>query len=177
MHTGLNIVVVGASLALLGAVGFIAVEPTMPSFLDALYLTVATLTTVGYGDFSPTTPASRLLMVFIALGGMSFFCGPLLDQTGSWAKLLRVTPDSSALNNPRAEDLALLVTVGVTVGSGTATFVLLEGWTIIDAMYFCFITGTTVGYGDHDVFKTDAGEGSSTTPSSFLHIFIVPVLM
>merc|ERR1711865_957025 len=38
---------------------------------------------------------------------------------------------------------------------GTVTFVLLEGWCVSDAMYFCMITSTTVGYGDHLDFEAN----------------------
>lgn len=38
-------------------------------WLDALYFSVITLTTVGYGDFSPQTDAGKLFtMVYIILG-------------------------------------------------------------------------------------------------------------
>jgi len=39
------------------------------SWIDALYFSVITLSTVGYGDFSPTTTVSKLFtMVYIFLG-------------------------------------------------------------------------------------------------------------
>lgn len=39
------------------------------SWLDSLYFTVITLTTVGYGDFSPQTAAGKIFtMVYIILG-------------------------------------------------------------------------------------------------------------
>jgi hypothetical protein len=39
------------------------------SYLDALYFSLITLTTVGYGDFSPATPLGKLVaMLYILLG-------------------------------------------------------------------------------------------------------------
>ncbi len=39
------------------------------SWLDSLYFTIITLTTVGYGDFSPQTDAGKIFsMVYIILG-------------------------------------------------------------------------------------------------------------
>jgi voltage-gated potassium channel Kch len=39
------------------------------SYLDALYFSLITLTTVGYGDFSPVTPLGKIMtMIYILLG-------------------------------------------------------------------------------------------------------------
>ena len=45
-------------------------------WLDALYFSVTTLTTVGYGDFSPTTDLSKLFTIgyiFIGIGTILAF--------------------------------------------------------------------------------------------------------
>lgn len=41
-------------------------------FVDALYLTIITVATVGYGDMVPTTPGGKLLTVILVLAGVSF---------------------------------------------------------------------------------------------------------
>ena len=46
------------------------------SYLDALYFSLITLTTVGYGDFSPATPLGKLmamLYILLRLGIISSF--------------------------------------------------------------------------------------------------------
>ena len=40
------------------------------SFVDALYFSVITLTTVGYGDFSPQTSVGKIFTVFYILLGL-----------------------------------------------------------------------------------------------------------
>jgi hypothetical protein len=42
-------------------------------WVDSLYFSVVTLTTVGYGDLSPTSPGSKLFTVFYIIGGISLF--------------------------------------------------------------------------------------------------------
>lgn len=42
-------------------------------YLDALYFTVATLTTTGYGDITPSTPLGKLLAVLMMLVGVALF--------------------------------------------------------------------------------------------------------
>ena len=40
------------------------------SWLDSVYFTVITLTTVGYGDLSPTTSTSKVFTIFLVLVGI-----------------------------------------------------------------------------------------------------------
>jgi voltage-gated potassium channel len=40
------------------------------SWLDALYFSVVTLGTVGFGDLTPTTPLSKLFTIFYILNGI-----------------------------------------------------------------------------------------------------------
>ena len=49
------------------------------SWVDALYFSVITLTTVGYGDLSPSTDASKLFTVVYVISGISLF-GALLNE-------------------------------------------------------------------------------------------------
>lgn len=56
-----------ASLLLVGTFVFHWVEGW--SYLDSFYFSAISATTVGYGDFSPQTPAGKLLAVFY------IFCG------------------------------------------------------------------------------------------------------
>lgn len=56
-------------LLLLGAVVFHYLEKL--SWLDSFYLATMTLTTIGYGDITPTTDATKLFVIFYALGGVA----------------------------------------------------------------------------------------------------------
>jgi voltage-gated potassium channel len=40
------------------------------SYLDSFYFSVITLATVGYGDFTPQTPAGKIFTVFYILTGV-----------------------------------------------------------------------------------------------------------
>lgn len=48
-------------------------------FLDSAYFVIITLTTIGYGDFSPTTPTTKILTIFFALNGVAILL-MLLDE-------------------------------------------------------------------------------------------------
>ena len=43
--------------------------------IQALYFTVITLTTIGYGDLHPTTEFSRVFTIFFVLAGVSILLG------------------------------------------------------------------------------------------------------
>lgn len=55
---------------LLCGLGFWWLEPTTPTFGDALWLAFTTAATVGYGDSVPTTPASKIFAVFVVFLGV-----------------------------------------------------------------------------------------------------------
>jgi voltage-gated potassium channel len=48
-------------------------NPGINSYIDALYFTVTTLTTTGFGDITLSGPWGRLLAVVIMVGGVSLF--------------------------------------------------------------------------------------------------------
>lgn len=60
--------IVLSSVTAIGTIGFILLEKL--SAADALYLTVITLTTVGYGDLVPQTGAGRAFTILIILSGV-----------------------------------------------------------------------------------------------------------
>jgi voltage-gated potassium channel len=56
-------------VAVAGTVGFMIVESL--SFVDALYMTVTSLTTVGFGEVKPFSPAGRVFVIVLVVGGVS----------------------------------------------------------------------------------------------------------
>lgn len=47
--------------------------PGVEGYINALYFTVSTLTTTGFGDITMTTPGGKLLAVFIMVVGVALF--------------------------------------------------------------------------------------------------------
>lgn len=67
---GLGAVLLLATLTLAAAgIGFYWLEPTVHSYGEGVWLAFASAATVGYGDYVPTTVASRVFAVFIVLLG------------------------------------------------------------------------------------------------------------
>jgi voltage-gated potassium channel len=66
---------------LVGGAGFYVLEPTVSTFGDGVWLAFATGTTVGYGDFVPTTTAARLwagVMVLLGFAMLSLLTATLV---------------------------------------------------------------------------------------------------
>ncbi|MBE99186.1 potassium channel family protein [Flavobacterium coralii] len=59
------------------------------------------------------------------------------------------------LKNPEYREL--LYTTAVILAIGTVAYHFIEGWGIIDSLYFSVVTLTTIGFGDLSP-KTDAGK-------------------
>lgn len=64
----LGLVTLGAAGA-----GFYWLEPTVHSFGEGLWLAFITGATVGYGDYVPTTPISRMFAVVMVIVGFTVF--------------------------------------------------------------------------------------------------------
>jgi len=58
-----------ASIIVAGTIGYMLIEGW--SFVDAVYMTIITISTVGYGEVHPLTAAGRIFSVFLIVGGVS----------------------------------------------------------------------------------------------------------
>jgi voltage-gated potassium channel len=59
------------AVVFIGTAGFMVIEKL--SFLDALYFTIATIATVGYGDIHPVTAAGKVFAIIIIIFGIGTF--------------------------------------------------------------------------------------------------------
>lgn len=71
-------------------------DPASPinNFGDALWWSISTITSVGYGDLAPVTLAGRLIAVLLMLGGISLI-GVITATVASWI-VQRVTEEEVA---------------------------------------------------------------------------------
>ena len=52
-----------------GVIGYVVIEEW--SFVDALYMTIITITTVGYAEVHPLTASGQIFSIFLIVGGVS----------------------------------------------------------------------------------------------------------
>lgn len=69
------------AVLIIGTVGFMLIENL--SFLDAVYFTIVTISTVGYGDLSPITDAGKGFSIFLIVIGIGTFL-TLLTTLTQW---------------------------------------------------------------------------------------------
>jgi len=65
------LIILPVAVLIIGTVGFMLLEDL--DFLDAFYFTIVTISTVGYGDISPTTAASKGFNIFLIIIGIGTF--------------------------------------------------------------------------------------------------------
>ena len=122
------------------------------------YLTVS-MTTVGYGDVAPTTVGGKLFMMPYTLIGLAV-CFPIAMDAGEvvhkWleGQLMRLADDNPDDNrSPQwVKGVLAIFMIIVPLVIGVTYFSLKDEpdceWERIDALWWTFMTVTTVGYGD-----------------------------
>ena len=133
-----RVIAAGTCTAAVGALGIYLLEDSM-SALDSLYLSVMTLSTVGYGDMVPTNAASRMFVCLLSLAGLGIF-GAAMNVAASWRK--------EALQ--RRGYLRHGAVLLATLVSGALCWALLSRGraSVSECLYFALVTATTIGYGD-----------------------------
>lgn len=72
-------VIVFFMIMIFGIFSFMSVENL--SFIDAVYFSIVTTATVGYGDIHPQTPAGKILAILLITGGVGTFLGVVANTT------------------------------------------------------------------------------------------------
>ena len=84
LDSDLKIKIIISTLATLLAIGTVAFKILEPfTWIQAFYFSVATMTTVGYGDLVPSTDFSRLIVAIYALVSITLYVS-LAAFLGVW---------------------------------------------------------------------------------------------
>ena len=150
--------------------GIVTVRP-----VDALYFSVVTLCTIGYGDIVPDTTFTKMFTCVFILVGFGFIdillhglvtyvldrqeevmMGTVdLNQFNTMVRTYMIDTEKGRMRIRMKVALALAVVI-ICIAIGIIGIHFLENLTWVDSIYLSVTSVTTVGYGDY-AFETLAG--------------------
>ncbi|XP_039642955.1 potassium channel subfamily K member 17 [Perca fluviatilis] len=124
-------------------------------FTSSAVFAATVVTTIGYGNISPRSTAGQIFCVFFALFGIPLNM-VVLNRVGKYMLVIeRNISDFLEGKTGRRKCTRFFVHL-VSYLSGAVLFFVVpmivfqlqEGWTLSQAIYYCFITLSTIGFGD-----------------------------
>ncbi|XP_017021400.1 two pore potassium channel protein sup-9 [Drosophila kikkawai] len=150
-------------------------------FTGAFYYATTVLTTIGYGHSTPSTVGGKLFtmcyaIVGIPLGLVMFqSIGERVNRLSSY--VIQAVRTSLRCKRTVASEVDLICVVttlsSLTIAGGAAAFSRFEGWSYFDSVYYCFITLTTIGFGDMVALQRDNALNRKPEYVMFALIFIL----
>ncbi|XP_056278629.1 potassium channel subfamily K member 15 [Pseudoliparis swirei] len=151
-------------------------------FAGSFYFAITVITTIGYGHAAPGTDAGKVFCMFYAVLGIPLtlvMFQSLGERMNTFVRYL-LHKVKQCLRCRRTEvSMENMVLVGFlscigTLCVGAASFSHFEGWSFFHAYYYCFITLTTIGFGDFVALqkKEDLQEKTPYVAFSFMYILV-----
>ncbi|CAG01236.1 unnamed protein product [Tetraodon nigroviridis] len=132
-------------------------------FAGSFYFAITVITTIGYGHAAPSTDSGKIFCMFYALLGIPLtlvMFQSLGERINTFVRYLLHQAKRCLGMRRTAVSMRNMVTVGFfscmsTLCVGAAAFSHCEGWSFLHAFYYCFITLTTIGFGDYVALQRD----------------------
>uniref|UniRef100_A0A7E4ZY62 Two pore potassium channel protein sup-9 n=1 Tax=Panagrellus redivivus TaxID=6233 RepID=A0A7E4ZY62_PANRE len=149
-------------------------------FSGALYFATTVITTIGYGHSTPLTMGGKMFCMLYALAGIPLglvmfqSIGERLNTLA--AKVLRCCKRCVG-RTAQVNHIDLILTCSglstLLIATGAWVFHMYEGWSYFDSLYYCFVTLTTIGFGDFVALQKDGALQNRPEYVTFSLIFIV----
>ncbi|NXO89391.1 KCNK3 protein, partial [Certhia brachydactyla] len=139
------------------------------------------LSPAGYGHAAPSTDGGKVFCMLYALLGIPLtlvMFQSLGERINTWVRsLLRRLKKRLGMRRPEVS-MANMVTIGFfscvgTLCVGAAAFSHYENWSFFQAYYYCFITLTTIGFGDYVALQKDQALQTQPQYVAFSFVYIL----
>ncbi|XP_038825459.1 potassium channel subfamily K member 16 [Salvelinus namaycush] len=125
-------------------------------FTSSAVFAATVVTTIGYGNMSPSTTAGQIFCVFFALFGIPLNM-VVLNRVGKYMLAIERNACDFIQGKTNHRKLTRFMIHLLSYLSGTALFFVMpmvvfkqqEGWSYSQAIYYCFISLSTIGFGDY----------------------------
>ncbi|KAM9779285.1 potassium channel subfamily K member 3a [Syngnathus typhle] len=150
-------------------------------FAGSFYFAITVITTIGYGHAAPSTDEGKAFCMIYALLGIPLtlvMFQSVGERINTFVRFL-LHRLKKCLGMRRTEvSMFNMVTVGFiscmsTLCAGALAFSQFEGWTFFHAFYYCFITLTTIGFGDYVALQNDHALQTKLDYVAFSFIYIL----
>uniref|UniRef100_A0A8C6WFC6 Potassium channel subfamily K member n=1 Tax=Neogobius melanostomus TaxID=47308 RepID=A0A8C6WFC6_9GOBI len=150
-------------------------------FAGSFYFAITVITTIGYGHAAPSTDGGKTFCMLYALLGIPLTLVMFQSVGERINTLVRylLRRFKKCLGMRRAEvSMINMVTFGFvsctsTLCLGALAFSHFEGWTFFHAYYYCFITLTTIGFGDYVALQNEEALQTNHEYVAFCFIYIL----
>ena len=112
----------------------------------------------GYGYITPQTPTGQMLCIFVSLLGIPITMLALKsvgELIAKWVNALVTKFEKRILKRPepkrmQAKSAVILFSLmAVLIVANSILYMILTEWSLIEGVYFWFVTLTTIGFGDY----------------------------
>ncbi|XP_073672825.1 potassium channel subfamily K member 3a [Garra rufa] len=150
-------------------------------FAGSFYFAITVITTIGYGHAAPSTDGGKVFCMFYALLGIPLtlvMFQSLGERINTFVKyLLHRLKKCLGLRHTEVS-MANMVCIGLiscmsTLCVGAAAFSRYEDWSFFHAYYYCFITLTTIGFGDYVALQKDNALQTNPQYVAFSFMYIL----
>ncbi|KAJ8289573.1 hypothetical protein GJAV_G00002820 [Gymnothorax javanicus] len=133
-------------------------NPSNWDFSSSFFFAGTVVTTIGYGNLSPSTGSGQVFCVFYALCGIPLNLA-FLNQLGRCLTLHLGRLERGVVSAGKYKQSMEVLAVSGFLLMGSVLFLVIppllfsyvEGWSYGEGFYFAFITLSTIGFGDYVV--------------------------
>ncbi|XP_033991382.1 potassium channel subfamily K member 3a [Trematomus bernacchii] len=150
-------------------------------FAGSFYFAITVITTIGYGHAAPSTDGGKVFCMLYALLGIPLtlvMFQSVGERINTFVRFLLHRLKKCIGMRHTEVSMVNMVTIGFisctcTLCVGALAFSHFEGWSFFHAYYYCFITLTTIGFGDYVALQNEHALQNKPEYVAFSFIYIL----